>query len=289
MYLANHIFDIKENTVKLPKIKKPIRFRTGKLPEGKILSGNLSQDGNHWYVTITTEQESLELVLTPDYNTTIGIDLGLSNLITLSNGSIIQNHRFLKKSENKLKRRQRKLVKSKKGSNNYKKKQQRLFVVHRKIRNQRKDYIHKTTTSIIAKYSVICIEDLNTKGMMKNHKLAKSISDVAWHELMRQLMYKAHWNGRNLVKIGRFEASTKTCSDCGHKKDMKLADRTYDCDNCGLVMDRDINAAINIKNWGYNKLIGVVSPEYTPVEIPIMGLLSQDMISYVSLKQELSQ
>jgi putative transposase len=124
--------------------------------------------------------------------------------------------------------------------------------------------------------------------MMKNHKLAKSISDVAWHELTRQLIYKAQWNGRHLVKIGRFEASTKTCSSCNTKKDMKLSDRTYECDNCGISIDRDINAAINIRNWGYKKLIGVVNPESTPVEIPMTGLLSQDMTSYVSMKQELS-
>jgi putative transposase len=288
MYLANHIFDIKENTVKLPKIKKPIKFRTGKLPEGKIMSGTLSQDGNHWHITVMCKQEIPDLILTHDYNTTIGIDMGLSNLFTLSDGTIIPNNQYLKKSEKKLKKRQRQLAKSRKGSNNRKKKQQRLYVVHRKIRNQRKDHLHKTTTSIIAKYSVICIEDLNTKGMMKNHKLAKAINDVAWHELMRQLTYKAQWNGRHLVKIGRYEASTKTCSSCNTKKDMKLSDRTYECDNCGISIDRDTNAAINIRNWGYKKLIGVVNPESTPVEIPMTGLLSQDMTSYVSMKQELS-
>ena len=122
---------------------------------------------------------------------------------------------------------------------------------------------------------------------MKNHKLSKSISDASWHELMRQLTYKAQWNGRHLVKIGRYEASTKTCSICGHKKDLSLSDRTYDCNNCGLILDRDINAAINIKDWGYKKLIGVVSPEYTPVEIPMMGM-NDNSSSYVSLKQELS-
>jgi transposase len=101
-------------------------------------------------------------------------------------------------------------------------------------------------------------------------------------------MYKAQWNGRNLVKIGRFEASTKTCSSCEHKKDLKLSDRTYECDNCGLIIDRDTNAAINIKNWGYKKLIGVVSPEYTPVEIHAIGI-NTDLSNQVSAKQELSQ
>jgi putative transposase len=290
MYLHNQKFHlIDDRYVKLPKIKQPIKYKTRKLPEGKILSGTVSQEGNHWYISITCEQEMPDLILTPDYNTTIGIDMGLSNLLTLSNGETIQNHRYLKKSEKKLKRRQRQLAKSRKGSNNRKKRQLEVYKIHRKIRNQRKDHLHKIKTDMITKYSVICIEDLNISGMMKNHKLSKSISDASWHELMRQLTYKAQWNGRHLVKIGRYEASTKTCSICGHKKDLSLSDRTYDCNNCGLILDRDINAAINIKDWGYKKLIGVVSPEYTPVEIPITGLLSQDIASYVSLKQEYSK
>ena len=146
---------------------------------------------------------------------------------------------------------QRSLSRKKKGSNRYKK--QKLFValLHEKVRNQRRDYLHKISSYLIEKYDTICLEDLSVKNMVKNHNLARAISDQGWSDFCSMLEYKAEWRGKNISKIGRFDPSSKLCSDCGWiNKELKLSDREWTCSNCGVVHNRDVNAGKNIKKIG---------------------------------------
>lgn len=266
-YITNQQFGIKGNKVKIPKVGW-VKFRAGCVPVERILSATISQDGDYWYCSVMCEYETATPVEPTD---AIGIDLGLTSLITTSDGEVVDNPRHLHKAENKLKRRQRqlsraenkrkKLERRKRTSNNYRKKQLKLYRLHRKVRNQRNDFLHKLTTELIANNSVICLEDLNIKGLQRT-RLAKSISDVAWGELVRQLTYKAEWYGKHIVKIERFEPSSQICSCCGHRQKMSLDKRTYECPSCGMSMDRDLNAAINIRNWGLDK-VGRGTPEPT--------------------------
>ncbi|MFA5491061.1 MAG: RNA-guided endonuclease TnpB family protein, partial [Candidimonas sp.] len=197
----------------------------------------------------------------PDFDSTVGIDLGLKELVVTSDGEVVANPRHLRKAQKKLRRLQRRLSKARKGSANRKKRQLRLYRQHCKVRNQRADLIHKFTSSITKKYSVICTEDLNITGLMRNPKLAKAIADASWGEILRQLTYKAAWQGKHFVQIDRFDPSSQVCSCCGHRQAMPLTQRTYHCPSCGLVMDRDANAALNIRNWGLEYLVGQGMPE----------------------------
>jgi putative transposase len=181
----------------------------------------------------------------------LGIDLGLKEFATYSDGIVIERIRFTKKHEEHLAFHQRKLARMVKGSNNYKKQKVKIARIHEKIKNQRNDFLHKVTSNIVNNYDVICIEDLDASDMMKNHKLAKSVGDVSFYEFKRQLEYKTMWYGKQLSKIDKWFPSSKLCSGCGNKKkDLILADRTYQCDVCGLNIDRDLNASINILTAG---------------------------------------
>lgn len=166
----------------------------------------------------------------------------------MSNGQVFQNPKYLEKSSKRLACLQRRLSRKKKGSNRYKKAKLAVAICHERIRNRRQDFLHKVSKRIISENQTVIIEDLNVEGMLKNHCLAKGISSVAWNEFFRMLQYKAEWNGVNLIRIGRFEPSSKMCS-CGHiNKDLKLSDRKWTCPCCGSKNDRDLLAAQNIKN-----------------------------------------
>lgn len=182
----------------------------------------------------------------------VGIDLGIKSLAILSDGTIFENQHWFKKSQDRLRVEQRTLSRRKKvKGKNYEK--QRLVVakLHEKIKNQREDYLHKISTSIVKKYDTIVLEDLNIKGMVKNHNLAKAISEMGWHSFTTKLEYKANWQGKNIIRIGRFEPSSKMCSECNAiNSNLKLSDREWACESCGVIHDRDINAATNIKNIG---------------------------------------
>lgn len=183
--------------------------------------------------------------------TSIGIDLGIKKIATLSDGTIFENPKFFKKSQEKLKKAQRSLNRKIKGSKSYEK--QRIIVakLHEKIKNQREDYLHKITTSIVKKWDTIVLENLDVKHMMKNHLLALSIGEVGWNKMCQMLKYKAEWSGKNIIQIGRFEPSSKMCSNCGTiNKELKLSDREWICKKCGINHDRDRNAADNIKKFG---------------------------------------
>ena len=198
-------------------------------------------------------------------NNIVGIDLGIKDLIITSNGEKFENKQFYRKQENKLKKLNRKFAKSQKDSNNHKKIRVKIAKLNEKIRNQRLWYIHHIVNKLLNENQVIVMEDLNVSGMLKNHKLAKSIQDVSFCELKQILKYKASWNDKQVIFIDRFYPSSKLCSDCGYKNDsLQLSDREWVCPKCGVVHDRDINAAKNILEEG-KRIIGLSSPEFKRV------------------------
>jgi putative transposase len=254
-------FACNKNNVKLPKIGKVkwIRHRNW---EGSPKFLTVSRDGNQWYCSVTCEVNLPDKQL-PDIETCkdniAGIDVGLKEFATISDNTVIPNPRHLNKKLEKLKREQRWLSRKTKGSNNRKKQIEKVQTVHRKVRNTRKDFLHKVTSNMIAKYSGVVLEDLNVSGMMKNKKLSRHISDVGWYEFARQLEYKSLWNARHFIKIDRWYASSKICNECGSKKvDLKLSDRIYVCEDCGNIVDRDFNASKNILAEGLNVLLTTV-------------------------------
>jgi len=190
----------------------------------------------------------------PEYKQTgncIGLDLGIKDLIITSDGQKFENKKFLKKSEKRIKHLQKEFSKKKKGSKNQEKARLKLAIAHEKLSNKRKVYLHQLTTALVKENSVICIEDLNVKGMMKNHKLAKSIADCSFSMIRNMLNYKCKWYGRQLVVIDRWSPTSKTCSECGHiMQGWNLGIREWDCPNCHTHHDRDINAAKNILSEG---------------------------------------
>lgn len=251
-YLEGNI-EITNNQIKLPK------FGWVKISENMPLDANgeilavknitISKTCHHWFVSFKIAHEPLSK---QTKNNPVGVDLGIKTLATLSEGTIFENKKPYKKFKRKLKIAQRKLSKKfKKGvprSKNYLKQQKEVVKIHYKIACIRKDNLHKITTHLAKNHSEVVIEDLNIKGMSKNHKLASAILDGGFYEFRRQLTYKCEWYGSNLTVVGRFYPSSKTCSNCGEvKKVLKLSERVFDCACCGFSLDRDLNAAINLK------------------------------------------
>ena len=237
---------VKYNKIKLPRIGW-IRFKEyGYIPiEGiKILSATVSERAGHWFVSVACEQN---IEVPENHGTAVGVDLGITHLATLSDGTYYESPRPLKRKLRKLKHLNQDLSRKKKGSNNRTKAKQRLSVLYYRIACVRNDALHKLTTYLAKNHSKVVIEDLAVSGMLKNHHLAQAISDLGWGEFRRQLEYKCIWYGSELVVADRFFPSSKMCSNCGNiKKDLKLSTRVYKCKRCGLVIDRDLNAARNL-------------------------------------------
>lgn len=254
------------NKLDIPKIKG-IKIKQHRKLEGKIKTATVSKTSTgKYYISILVEQnKDLPKKDKIKYKTTIGADLGIKTFATISDGRKIDNPKYLKKSERKLKRQQRWLSRKVKGGNNRKKQIKKVGLIHEKINNQRSDFLHKFSYELTHEKQVssIAIEDLNVKGMIRNHCLAQAITDASWGEFRRQLKYKTEWYGKNLLVIGRFEASSKTCS-CGYvNQKLKLSDREWICKECGVKHDRDILAANNIKNFA---LIPQGLRKLTPLE-----------------------
>lgn len=208
-----------------------------------------------YYVSILVETEHEPMKST---GCMVGIDLGIKDLLITSDGQKFDNKKLTKKYENKLTKEQRKLSNKVKGSKNRDKQRIKVARIYEKISNTRKDYLHKISHQLVCENQVIVTEDLAVRNMVKNHNLAKAIQDCGWYELTRQLQYKSDWNNRQYIKIGRFTKSSQPCHVCGYinTKTKNLAVREWTCPNCGIVHDRDINAAINILNEGL-KLLNV--------------------------------
>ena len=244
-----------DNRLQLPKLGE-VKIKYHREINGVAKSVTLSRTKTHKYfvsILVDTKQELPEKKEIRE-DTTVGVDFGLKDLAITSDGKFYPNHKFFVDTQRKLRRAQRSLARKKKGSNNREKQRLRVAKLHEKVRNQRTDYLHKISTELVKQYDTICIEDLAVKNMIKNRRLSKAISDVGWHKLKTMLEYKADWNGKNLVMIGRFDPSSKLCSSCGNKKKkLSQSQRTYICHECGFRMDRDLNASINIKNFGLGR------------------------------------
>ncbi|MCX4270050.1 MAG: IS200/IS605 family element RNA-guided endonuclease TnpB [Lachnospiraceae bacterium] len=250
---GNIALDFESGKIKLPKLGK-IKAKLHREFDGQIKSATISQvPSGKYYVSILVETEHGEL---PQTGKNIGLDLGIKDLCITSDGKKYGNPKIIKKHERKLAKLQRQLAHKEKGGRNYYKQRRKIALCHEKITNTRKDYLHKVSHKIISENQVIVSENLQIKNMVRNHHLAKSISDVSWYELTRQLEYKAAWNGRKYIKIDTFYASSQICSECGYQnagtKDLSV--RKWVCTVCGAKQDRDINAARNILTEGLRQI-----------------------------------
>ena len=216
----------------------------------RVLRMTVSKRAGRWYAALTVERDDKPMTKPPKGGA-VGIDLGIKTLATLSDGTIIENPRCLAASEQRLKKAQKALSRKVKGSRRRAKARAKVTRIHAHVANQRLDAMHKATTWLTQTYSYISVEDLNVAGMARNHRLAKAVSDAAFGEFRRQLEYKTARSGATLHVVDRWYPSSKTCSECGTvKAKLSLSERVYRCDGCGLTMDRDLNAAINIKVAG---------------------------------------
>lgn len=252
--LPSQKFKLLEDKIRLEKIGYVDIVVDRTIPENsRLISCTVSRDkSGRYFVSVLVETEQVYKQKT---DKTIGVDLGIKTLATLSDGVIIGNPHFIRENQTKLMRLQQYLSRKKKGSRRKKKCKLKIARLHRKISDKRLWYMHNLTTMLVDNYDVICIEDLNTSGMLKNHCLANYISDASFYMFRQQLEYKCKWYGKELVVIDRFYPSSKTCSRCGWKDDdLKLSDRIFKCENCGLELDRDFNAAINIQRMGVDIL-----------------------------------
>ena len=270
-------YDFSTFKVRIPKIGwvKLCKERTFDVTTVKINSTTVSRDacGTYW-CTVSIEDGVLsEPKAKVTKETAIGIDMGVSEFATLSNGEKIQNMRFSEKEELRIAKMQRCLARKNRGgkgenpSNRYLRFRKKIARKHRQIESRRTDFLQKLSTDLVRKYDTICIEDLNVKGMMQNHSLAGAVGSVSWYSFVRMLEYKSEWYGVNLLKAGRFDPTSQTCSVCGYcnngTKDLSV--REWTCPECGTHHDRDINAAINIMNAAIERYFNEQGPAVTGI------------------------
>lgn len=251
--LSNVAFKLGKGKIDISKIGK-VKIVQDIEVEGKLMSVTISKNpSGQYFASICVEKEIQHL---PKTGKQVGIDVGLKEFIVTSDNVVVANPRYFRESQAKLKRAQQHLSRKKKGSRRRKKCKLRVARLHQKITNQRDWFLHNESTRLVREYDLIAIEDLNVSGMFKNKTLAKSISDASFSRFFQMLAYKADWYGKEVVKIGRFEPTSKKCSNCGWKKlDLTLKDRVFNCDSCGLTIDRDFNASLNIKALGIDSAL----------------------------------
>lgn len=255
--LSNDLFKLKsENNrhfIQIPKLGW-VRMKEGLRFQGKIMSATISTRGERWFVSINVEL-SEKIQPLPKTQQSVGLDLGITHLATLSDGTKITAPKPLKNYLKKLRRLNKSLSRKQKNSNNRAKAKTKLSRLYYQISNIRKDFLHKFTTELVRKFDVICLEDLNVQGMLRNRKLSRAIHDLGFYELKRQLIYKANQFGKTVKSVERFFPSSKTCSCCGFKLEkLSLSVRKWTCEKCGAEHDRDINASINILNFAHKVL-----------------------------------
>jgi len=239
----------------IPKFKSGINITLHRQIKGDIRQATISKTptGKYFVSILCETMDSVKPMVNIKEDTAIGVDLGIKKYIVTSNGREFDNPKFLYKAQNKLKYIQRKFSKYKGEKTKYK-----LAVLHEKVANKRKDFLHKTSSELINSHDSICIEDLAVSNMVKNHKLAQSINDAGWATFVSMLEYKAKWAGKNILKIGRFEPSSKLHANCGHiNKTLSLKDREWVCEKCGNIVLRDLNAAINIKSFALKSYLSM--------------------------------
>ena len=251
-------FDFRDWTVKLSKIGKIDLCKNRAFNQATCKHGTctVSRDhcGTYWCVVVIDDLQEIPLKAEVRKDNSVGIDLGIKDYAILSDGTKFSNPKHLENTKKKLAHLQKVFARKAKGSNNHEKLRIKVAKCYRNITNKRNDFLHKLSSYLVNNYKTICLEDLNVKGMLQNHNLARAIQDASWSEFVRQLQYKSDWNGVNVIYIGRFEPSSKTCHNCGYvNHDLKLSDRKWVCPQCGEHLDRDINAAINIKEIAFKE------------------------------------
>ena len=276
---------VENNLLIIPKFKEGIDIVLHREIKGIIKSATISKTPTgKYFVSILCESgEQNKIKPKIKEETAIGIDLGIKDFAVVSNGEVFENPKYLRNAQAKLKYIQRKYSKNK-----GKRTKQRLALLHEKVVNKRKDFLHKVSTKLVRENQTICLEDLAVSNMVKNHNLAQSISDVSWSTFVNMLEYKADWYGKNILKIGRFAPSSKTCSCCGHiNKELTLQVRKWTCPKCNSVLNRDVNASINIKSFALKNIMsgehtlknqdelprlrGVLTPEAQPISFAVVG------------------
>ncbi|HBY93637.1 MAG TPA: transposase [Chloroflexi bacterium] len=250
---------VEGSRVWLPKIGW-VRFRKSREVEGTIKRATIRHKVSGWYLSLLCEIEiPTPEPIPPTDNTTVGVDLGLTEFAVLSTGERIPNPRHLRKLERKLAHAQRAKSRKRKGSCRYRKSAHKVARLHERVANARADFLHKLSSRLIAENQGIMAEDLSVKGLART-RLAKSVHDAGWGEFLRQLAYKAEWTGKTFHRIDRFFPSSKLHMACGTLNDLSLSDRVFACQGCGVLIDRDLNAALNIKHRGLVELSPVGQP-----------------------------
>lgn len=276
---------VEDNLLIIPKFKEGIKMSLHRPTKGTIKSATISitPTGKYFVSILCDTKEELPTKTPIKESATIGIDLGIKDFAITSEGEVFENPKYLRKAQCKLKYVQRKYSKYK-----GKRTKKKLANLHEDVVNKRKDFLHKVSTQLIRENQTIAIETLAVKNMIKNHNLAQAIHDVSWSTFVSMLEYKADWYGKNILRIGQFAPSSKTCSNCGAiNKELQLKDREWTCSNCSSVLDRDVNAACNIKSFALKnylsgehrlknqdelpRLLGVLTPEAQPIAYGVGG------------------
>ena len=279
--MTNDQFDIDGSRIRIPNLGW-VRMREALRFNGKIMSATVSRIADRWFVSIAVDTPSDPVLPKAKNQGVAGVDLGVSALATLSTGEKVDGPKALKTLLDRLQRLSRSLSRKAKGSNNRKKAKAKLARLHARIAAIRGDALHQLTTDLTRRFHTIGIEDLNVKGMMSNRHLARSVADMGFHEFKRQLQYKAERRGGRVVMADRWYPSSKTCSCCGHKLDvLPLSVRSWTCPECGSHHDRDINAAINLKNLAASSAVSACGEEGA-------GLRRKTKTKPASAKQEVS-
>jgi putative transposase len=247
---------IENNKLYFPKFKEGIKINVQReFGDIRFVTVSKTPTGKY-FASLTCEVG--EIQKWKPVSKSIGVDLGIKDFAVCSDGERYHNPKWYNQLEKKLKYNQRQLSKKKKGSNSRNKQRRKVALIHEKITDARKDFLHKLSHKLIHENQVVCIEDLSVKSMMSNHHLTKEIQNCGWYEFTRQLQYKSEWYGREVIKIDRFFPSSKTCNSCGWiNEELTLKDREWECYSCGKVVDRDFNASLNILQQGLNQKCGL--------------------------------